>query len=450
MVDIRYRGPLSYRGLRFIALLAMTLSQIAALFLGLRSIAAWAGEDFANRLMGPNEVIVLTLFRSLGGITFPLLLISSMSIVVRKREKILRVMLNNFLLAAITYWFIVSLAEEMIVILIKTLPRILPDIKNLDTTLAILLSRVVEHATNGDLIKTLSNSGITPEMIAAMLESLTGQAVSADQMLSSISDPSTTMGLAELIIQSIPAILDTLGITSEQAMDEIASYITQEMVRSHLNVNVFLDLFLCTVFWFFIAWQPKKLAGGKLLLFRCCAVFPMLYLAVGAFLSGMNRVDWIQLSLPLWVVGLLPSRKIPGILLFLAMTLYIKYREAEEFRRGGNADTFRSFLQTNRNSLHFALFMCAILLLLSGADWLLGQIDTARLSSWGIGVSTTMYLAIPFVLLFSYNREPRFRILNAFVPVYYVLSFFLIFLLVLATIYAAPQFLNGVPLSAIE
>lgn len=450
MNDIRYRGPLSYRGLRFIALLAMTLSQIAALFLGLRSVAAWAGEDFANRLMGPNEVIVFELLKSLGGITFPLLLISSMSIVVRKSEKILRVMLSSFLLAAITYMFIVFLAEEMIIILIKITPNILKEVENLDKTLGIILGYVIQQKTGGNLIGLLSDKGITPEMIAIMLESLTGQSMSAEQILSFVNDPGSTMGIAEMIVQSLPAILDELGITSEQTMDAIANYITQELVRSHLNVNVFLDLFLCTVFWFFIDWQPKKLTGGKLLLFRCCAVFPMLYLTVGAFLSGMNRVDWVQLSLPLWLVGLLPSRKLPGILLFLAMTLYIKYREAEEFRRGGNADTFRNFLQTNRNSLHFALFMCAILILLSGADWLFGQIDSTRLSSWGIGISTTMYLAIPFVLLFSYNREPRFRILNAFVPVYYVLSFFLIFLIVLTMIYVAPQFLNGVPFDAIE
>ncbi len=450
MSDLKYRGPLSSRGLRFIALLAMTGSQLAALFLGIRKLASYAGPEIADSVLSPRTALIFSFLQSLGGITFPLLLIASMSVVIRNREKIFRVMLSNFLLAGVTYFFIVFIAEQMVITLIKILPGVLPEIRNLDKTLEIILKAVIDQQTAGDLIGALSGKGITPEMLAAVIGSLSGEVFNADQMTALLSGADGAANLSELVVSSLPAILDGFGLTNEQTLDRAANYITRGLVRSHLNLNVFLDLFLCTVFWFFITYKPKKLAGGPLLLFRCCAVFPMLYLLLGAVLMGMNRVDWVRISLPLWLVGLLPSRKLPGILLFLAMALYVKYHEAEEFRRGGDDDTFRDFLRSNRHSLRFAVFMCIVLGLLSLADWGAGQIDGGRLSPWGIGVSTTMYLAIPFVLLFSYNREPRFRILNAFVPVYYVLNYLLLFLVALSLIYVAPQILNGVPVGAVD
>lgn len=43
--DIGYRGPFSYRGIRIFALLAMTISQVAAIFLGCYTLAGYFGAD---------------------------------------------------------------------------------------------------------------------------------------------------------------------------------------------------------------------------------------------------------------------------------------------------------------------------------------------------------------------------------------------------------------------
>ncbi|MDO5435598.1 MAG: hypothetical protein Q4G19_04435 [Clostridia bacterium] len=450
MKDLRYRGPLSSRGIRFIALLAMTVSQIASLILAIRGIASHAGPEIAESILSSELTGFYTFLQSLGGITFPLLLIASMSIVIRKREKIFRVMLGHFLLAVLTYLFIVLIAEKMALYLIEEIPNILPAIQNLDETVEVILSALIDQYTGGDLPGVLERIGLSPEILAAVLGSAGGETAGTEVLASLLSVPESAADLAKLLVSGLPKILDTFGLTTEQGMEMLADMIIQEFVRSHLNVNVFLDLFLCTVFWFFITYQPKKLLGGKLLLFRCCAVFPMLYLILGVVLMGMNRVNWVQMSLPLWLVGLLPSRKLPGILLFLAMALYVKYHEAEELQKGGNTDTFSSFLNTNRNSLRFALFLCVVLALLSAADWCAGRIGSGQLAPWGIGVSTTMYLSIPFILLFSYSRKPRFMVLNAFVPVYYFLHYLILFLVVLLMIYAAPQILNGVPFEALD
>ena len=53
-----------------------------------------------------------------------------------------------------------------------------------------------------------------------------------------------------------------------------------------------------------------------------------------------------------------------------------------------------------------------------------------------------MYLAIPFILLFSYNRRTRFVWMDGFMAVQLVLHYVLIFGVVLALIQMIPEFLE--------
>lgn len=435
MQDIRYRGPFAYRGLRVFALLAMTASQMAAIFLALYSAINVLDAGSAAILFTPAKLNLLNFLKGLGAITFPLLLIASMSAVIRNKENIFRVMIQNFLLAGLTYLFIVVFVEDLITVLISIAPQFLSRIPDFDKMEVELLTRILQQVlSNPQSMSTIASAaGVAPEAVGVV------SAISGTQLgstgLNSLVGTLDIRGLVDYFVHNMSNILSLFGIDSKQLMEFVAKAATQTIVRSHLNINVFLDLFLCTVFYFFIDYKPKKLNGGKLLLFRCCSIFPILYLIIGIVLTGMNRAAMIRL--PLWIVALLPSRKIPGILLFLFMVLYVQYHEKELISKGGTAEDLSAYLETNRNSLRFSTFISLILALMSLADFLLNKIP--GLSAWSVGTSQTMFFAIPFVMLFSYNRNTRLKILDVLFPVYYILNYGLLFSFCIGILYYAPE-----------
>ena len=435
--DLRYRGPLSYRGLRVIALLAMTVATFSGIIFSFAKVMSVLMPDNALFQSSPGVIAYLP---ALGEITFPLLIIASMSLIIRDSHRIYRVMISYFVLAALTYFFIIGLAEKLITTMIEITPAMLnslPDIEELEKQLlTILLDKLPEGS---GLTGLLSGIGLDAETAPLILSSVMGDGIDAAELAGTIGELSTS-DLAEIILQFLPEIISDLGINMQEIMPMISEYVVTNLVRSHLNINVFQDLFLATVFYYFTAYTPRNVSGGKLVLFRTCAILPALLLMGGTGLSGMNRSGMIQL--PLNIVCLLTSRKPAGILLIFSMVLFIKYHEAEYAEKtGGIRDGFSEYLKTNRNSLHFSLFISVVLALLSLLDWRLGFIP--GLYNWGIGSSPTMFTAIPFVLLFSYNRKTRFRFLDAFVPIYYILHYFLLFFFLMALLAAAPQLLSG-------
>lgn len=435
--DLRYRGPLSYRGLRVIALLAMTVATFSGIILSFAKIMSVLMPDNAVFRSSPG---LLAYLPALGEITFPLLIIASMSLVIRDSHKIYRVMISYFLLAVLTYFFVIGLAEKLIASIIEITPdmlKSLPDIEELEKQLlTILLDKLPEGSGLTGLLSGIGlDAGTAPLLLTSFMEEETGMA----EIAGTLSEISTS-DLAEIILQLLPEIISDLGIDMREIMPMISEYVVTNLVRSHLNINVFQDLFLATVFYYFTAYTPRKISGGKLVLFRTCAIFPALLLMGGTVLSGMNRANMIHL--PLGIVCILTSRKPAGILLIFSMVLFIKYHEAEYAERHrGIRDGFSEYLKTNRNSLHFSLFISIVLALLSLLDWRLGFIP--GMNSWGIGSSSTMFAAIPFILLFSYNRQTRFRFLDAFVPIYYILHYILLFIFLMALLAAAPQILAG-------
>lgn len=120
--DIRYRGILTYRGLRLFALIMMTLSQYSAGLL----LANSAANAFGDVFLSDFVVKLLTLLRPLGQITFPLLLISSFAIVLNGAESFKRMLITYFILGAITYLGIVLLLSNYLHLLVDSIPRLIP------------------------------------------------------------------------------------------------------------------------------------------------------------------------------------------------------------------------------------------------------------------------------------------------------------------------------------
>ena len=140
--------------------------------------------------------------------------------------------------------------------------------------------------------------------------------------------------------------------------------------------------------------------------------------------------------LPLWVFPFLTVKPPMTFVVFIILALWLKNRERLFCRHGRTHEEYRAFLRTNRNSLHFSVFLSIILVVAAIADFIMlvlvsafsanpddlaanpeaiNRIVTAFIGV-GFGGSIQLVFAIPFVLLYSYNRIPKNKRMAAFVP----------------------------------
>ena len=111
----------------------------------------------------------------------------------------------------------------------------------------------------------------------------------------------------------------------------------------------------------------------------------------------------------------------------MLMALFIKTREWRYCRNGNTHADYEAFLKTNRNSLHFSLFMAALLLVAGFIDYFLLSYVTdaakvmSRMPFWvaaEIGDSIMLIFVAPLLLLLlSYTRRPRLQDNDLAIPV---------------------------------
>ena len=132
----------------------------------------------------------------------------------------------------------------------------------------------------------------------------------------------------------------------------------------------------------------------------------------------------------------------------------MKSRELRFCRHGRTHEEYRSFLQTNRNSLNFSIHLAVILVVAAVADFVIlmvimgnqaGSMETlanevsTRFEEFsrvglavGFGESLPLIFVAPVVLLYSYTRTPKNKKISTFIP---VVGIVLIVLLILEGIY---------------
>lgn len=210
-------------------------------------------------------------------------------------------------------------------------------------------------------------------------------------------------GGQELVNQAGPQILNLIG------------------GGNYFAFNLFLDLFLCTLLNFFLNYHPKKaFQGKKIILFRLMALLPILYEFASMVLKIYASIGGLKLSVYLY--PFLTVKPPMSIVLFIALSLFIKLREWMFLRRGKSHEDYDKFLSTNVNSLHFSIYTSVMILISVVIDVILLISITAALvpphatrevilstteqvNSWGFGSAVPLILTIPFVMLFSYTRK---------------------------------------------
>ena len=106
-----------------------------------------------------------------------------------------------------------------------------------------------------------------------------------------------------------------------------------------LVFNLFIDLFLCTLFLFFLNYEPKKyFQGRKKLLFRLFALLPILY-ELGALAIRICMV-FAMIQPPDFIYPFLTTKPLMSFFLFVFLILGMKILEYR-FRKNEKTDSLK-------------------------------------------------------------------------------------------------------------
>lgn len=257
-----------------------------------------------------------------------------------------------------------------------------------------------------------------------------------------------------------------------------------------IAVNLFVDLFLCTLTMLFLNYHPRRVFTGRWrICFRLFALLPVAY-EVGCMLLKVYSAKGL-LRIPVWAYPLLTVKPPMTFVLFVALAVFVKMRELRFLRHGKTHEEYQAFLKTRRNSLNFSVFLAVMLVIVGIIDGavsisfsfgemvhrlesdmvntmseqmpdgrsvedylselppeeaedavmtLFGQtitsdkFDTMMISGMrmaqavGFGDSIYLILLAPLVLLFSYSRRSKYPWLDLCIPVAGMLLIFFVYL----------------------
>lgn len=117
--DIKYRGPLSYRGLRIIGWIGMAIMFISMILTMIVSIKSFLGIVDENQIMAlSNTINVLSFFSSL---PLPLFLIANFAIIIQSRDNYKKLIISYLRILLLIYiGFIIVYYHYVVVFIMRT------------------------------------------------------------------------------------------------------------------------------------------------------------------------------------------------------------------------------------------------------------------------------------------------------------------------------------------
>lgn len=206
-------------------------------------------------------------------------------------------------------------------------------------------------------------------------------------------------------------------------------------------LNIFIDMFLCTLLFFFLYYDPQHVfTGKKRIIFRLFSIFPIAYEIGAIFVKYYVMLGNFQM--PCYYFFLLPSKPPLVFLAFVALIIFLKIYEVRHLRKPGhNIDTWYEHAKTKAHSLKVSLitaitFLFAAIIDLviivvyiivnaAGAADLVANEDElilyifAKLSvltNAGMGGAVPLIMIIPIVLLFSYTKTHKNKNIDVIIP----------------------------------
>lgn len=178
---------------------------------------------------------------------------------------------------------------------------------------------------------------------------------------------------------------------------------------SKFEINVFADLLMMSLFNFFISYKPKKyFQEESIYIFRSFALFPLLVAAM-AYVMRIY-VDFGKITVPFAIYPLLPTKPPSIYLLFILIVFWMKRRERNFRKFGGKEEDYPAFLNSNRTSLKFSIYVSVVMFIISVIDIvaviiLLENLQLGWIMLLSLGQSAGLMFAIPFMMLFSFTRK---------------------------------------------
>ena len=233
----------------------------------------------------------------------------------------------------------------------------------------------------------------------------------------------------------------------EQVIPRLEAYFHSHNLAGFVAFNMFVDLFLCTLTMYCLNARPKHFfTGKKIILLRLIALLPIAYEIGCLWLKILSVTN--QIALPFWSFPLLTVKPPITYALFVCMAIHFWGREFRFCRHGRTHREYLDYLQSNRNSLHFSVYLAIGLLIAAVADallsnaiywavlkWIQADQGKAAVISWDTFLTTGLgkedeYLILiaPLMLLFSYNRIPRWKELDRVITPVAIIVIILLFL----------------------
>ncbi len=210
-------------------------------------------------------------------------------------------------------------------------------------------------------------------------------------------------------------------------MEFDSAQILVDMLGEFSNVNIFIDLFLCSLIYMFFVYKPKR-DKIPLALWRLFTLLPVAFIVASFAVNGLVKQG--ALSVNFYVGALLPHKKIVTYVFFFVTLIFVKYKpqlySAAKNHRYANYD---DYISSNSAAYHHNAFLIFLILILSLIDFGISYIP--NIASWGIGNSYFLFAAVPFLLFFDYRREPKRKIAVKLVPLYYLFNYILLAVLYL-------------------
>ena len=232
-----------------------------------------------------------------------------------------------------------------------------------------------------------------------------------------------------------------------------------------MAINLFVDLFLCTLFMFFLNARPKRVfTGKKVLVLRVLAILPIAYETASIIIKFKAAMG--EITLPIWSFSLLTVKPPMTFVVFVLLAIHMKTRELRFCRHGRTHEEYQAFLQTNRNSKQFSVYLAVVLVVAAVLDFImmivmmflaapnadaLVSAETEEMMRFaqvaidvGFGGSVMLIVVAPIMLLYSYTRIPKNKMISTLLP---AVAIVLIILIVIEGIY---QMLGYLPIQKIN
>ena len=246
----------------------------------------------------------------------------------------------------------------------------------------------------------------------------------------------------------------------EEVVPLLESIIRGAKPEGFMTFNLFIDLFMCTLSLYFLNARPKRVFTGKrIIILRLFVLLPIAYELICFVLKVQTARG--KMTLPMWSFPLLTMKPPLTFAFFVYIAFLVKIREYRYCRHGRTHEEYLAFIKTNRNSFHMSVHLCLSMIVFAVIDLILffllvyghaetllsadaaatlanetlTEAQTAALNQGylvakavGIGGSIMLAAVAPLMLLYSYTREPKRKILSTVIPAAGILLIVLIVL----------------------